>query len=208
MLRSRLFPFVIALFVVLAFTSCGAERASIEEIEQIAAALRLHTGISVADVGAGDGEWTEVLSARVGSSGRVYATEVDEEDVEDLRERFEDAGLENVVTLLGDQTTMGLPENCCDGILLRLVYHHFTDPPKMREELRRALRPGGRLVVVEIVTQHGWEELEGVPDRGGHGIEPEDLLEEMLGDGWRLVERHDDWGVEEDHYGAVFREAP
>jgi len=74
----------------------------------------------------------------------------------------------------------------------------------MLDDLRRALRSGGRLVVVEITPQADWAELDGVPDRGGHGISPEDLLSELQAAGWTAVVRADDWGDEEDHYGVVF----
>ena len=186
-------------------TACAAGHARADEADQIAAALELAPGMRVADVGAGDGEWTVGLAARVGEPGHVYATEVDEDDLEDVRERAGDAGLGNVTTVLGDQNETGLPAGCCDAILLRLVYHHFTDPAPMRASLRRALRPGGLIAVVDILPQSHWRELEGVPDRGGHGIAPEELVADMTRDGFELVARHDDWGDDENHYCVVFR---
>ena len=159
----------------------------------------------VADVGAGDGEWSVELARRVGESGHVFATEVDEDDLEQTHDRLEQTGLGNSTVILGDQNDTGLPAGCCDAILLRLVYHHFTDPAPMRASLRRALKPGGLLAVIDILPQSHWRELEGVPDRGGHGIDPEELLAEMTGDGFEEVERYDDWGEEEDHYCIVFR---
>ena len=117
---------------------CGG-RLSAAEADRIAEVLRLEAGMTVADVGAGDGEWAVELARRVGENGHVYATEVDEDDLEDARERLEDTGLDNATTILGDQHDTGLPTDCCDAVLLRLVYHHFTDPAPMRASLRRAL---------------------------------------------------------------------
>ncbi len=161
--------------------------------------------MTVADIGAGDGEWAVELARQVGETGHVYATEVDEDDLEEVRESLEQTGLDNATTILGDQDGTGLPADCCDAILLRLVYHHFTDPAPMRTSLRQALKPGGLIAVIDILPQSHWRELEGVKDRGGHGIEPEEVLADMTGDGFEAVARYDDWGDEEDHFCIVFR---
>ena len=159
----------------------------------------------VADVGAGDGEWTEALSREVGDEGHVFATEVDEGDLEEIRERLDDIGAANVTTILGDDVDTGLPEECCDAILLRQVYHHFTDPEAMRESLKRALRTRARIAIIEIKPQTSWSELPGVPDRGGHGILPDDLVAEMKSGGFRVVTRLDDWDDDNpDRYCVVF----
>ncbi len=178
---------------------------SAAEIDRLAEALELEAGMRVADVGAGDGEWSEELARRVGEAGRVYATEVEQDKVEELRQRAGEAGLGNVTSILGGERDTGLPEDCCDAILLRLVYHHFTEPAEMRASLKRALATGGVLAVVEISPQRLWAELTGVPDRGGHGIPLEDLVEEMTADGFEVVERYEEWPGDDDHYCVVFR---
>lgn len=174
------------------------------ESDLIAEALRAEPGSVVADVGAGEGEWAAELARRVGESGRVYATEVRASLVGEIRRAAEAAGNGNVTVVLGDQDSSGLPAACCDAILLRLVYHHFTRPAAMREDLRRALRPEGRLLIVDIEPQASWRELPEVPDRGGHGIPVEDLLRELTGDGFELVERIDRWNGDPDRYGLLF----
>jgi len=191
-----------ALAAVLA--GCAAP-AHTSEAERLLEALALQPGQRVADVGAGNGEWAERLARVVGASGHLWATEVEAGKVEKIAERLRRAGLENATTLLGDQDDTGLPEGCCDAILLRLVYHHFTEPAPMRASLRRALRPGGRLVIVDTAPRPGWRRIEGVPDRGGHGIPVGDLIAEMSADGFELVARHDDWDDGEAQYCAVFR---
>jgi len=197
----RAVPWLLPALLVLG--SCTATRTPDLELQQIRDALELHPGMHVADVGAGDGEWSDALAEQVGPAGHVYSTEVDEGHVEKIQRRVEDAS--NVTVILGGEENTGLPDACCDAIFLRLVYHHFTNPDRMRAELRRALRPGGRVVVVEITPQKGWGRLEGVPERDGHGITPEDLLAEMDSDDWVAIERHDDWGSDDDHYCIVFR---
>ena len=200
---SRRIAVLLAMVVFVA--GCSASRAA--ESEQIARALRLEPGMEVADVGAGDGEWTVELARLVGETGKVYATEVKESLVEEIRETVGAAGLFNVTPILGHQDSIGLPADCCDAILLRLVYHHFTSPVPMRADLRNALRADGLLAIVDIVPQEGWRELPGVPDRGGHGIPVADLILELEGDGFELVERIDRWNDDEDRFCIVFRRA-
>jgi ubiquinone/menaquinone biosynthesis C-methylase UbiE len=191
---------------VLVFAGCIAARSPAAELERIREMLDLERGAQVADVGAGNGEFSEELARLVGTTGHVYSTEVDGDDVETIRERMDAEGLDNVTVILGDQHKIGLPENCCDSILLRLVYHHFTEPPEMRAALKRALRPGGRLVVIDIRPQKSWRDLPGVPDRGGHGVPLMDLIEEMTADGFEVVTQFDDWETEnDDTYCVVFQ---
>lgn len=182
--------------------ACGSE---LGEIDRIAGILALEDGQSVADVGAGDGDFAEGLAEVVGPEGRLYATEVKESLVTSMRERFEGAGLGRATAILGSQSDLGLEEGCCDAILLRLVYHHFEDPRTMRAALWRALRPGGLIAVIDITPQEDWEELPGVPDRGGHGIPTADLEAEMLGAGFELVAEYSDWNGDEDRFAMVFR---
>lgn len=200
---------IVALLVILPWSFAACVDADVkDEAKRIAREMDLRRGMRVADVGAGDGEWTLELARKVGASGHVYATEVDEVDVEGLREAVEEEGLTNVTTILGDDRATGLAAGCCDAILLRLVYHHFTDPEPMRASLRQALLPGGLLVVIDITPQEHWRDLDGVKDRGGHGIGPEELIADLTGDGFELVARYDEWDFEdneEDQYCVVFR---
>jgi len=191
-----------ALLVGMLLLTCSPA-VSAGEAERIARALELGPGSRVADVGAGDGDWTVELADWVSPGGRVFATEVTEELREEIRENVEEAGLENVTVVAGDQESTGLPEGCCDAILLRMVYHHFQEPAKMRASLAQALRPGGRVAIIDIRPQKDWRELPDTPERGGHGIALDDLIAEMTSDGFEVLERHDEW-EKEDRYCVVF----
>lgn len=185
-------------------SACGAGGVSAAEFEQIVQVLQLESGMSVADVGAGDGKWSEKLARYVGETGHVWANEVDENELEEIEARISDQGLHNVTAVLGSEVETGLPDGCCDALLLRLVYHHFKQPAEMRSSLRRALRPGGRIAIIDIEPQSSWRDLPGVPERGGHGIPVEELVAEMSGDGFTVVGRHDRWNGDEDRYCVVF----
>jgi len=204
-LAARLSASTSILLCGLLVAGCSSGGVSAAELDLIIEALQLEPGLVVADVGAGDGEWAVQLAQYVGQEGHVWATEVDGGEFEDIESRVLDASLDNVTVVLGDQSTSGLPPDCCDAILMRLVYHHFTRPEKMRANLRQALKPNGLLAIVDIAPQSSWRDLPGVPDRGGHGIPPADLIREMTTDGFAVVSRQDNWNGDEDRFCVVFR---
>lgn len=208
MLRPSAVATVAASLAVALAIAAPCHAAGGTEAQLIERVLGLRPGMTVADVGAGSGEFTTGLARAVGSTGRVYATEIEQRHLAAIDLRMQAAGHRNVITVLGTLRDAGLAEGCCDRILLRLVYHHFSEPAPMRDSLLRALRPGGRIAVVDLPPQPGWRTLPDTPDRGGHGIQPEVLRDEMLAAGWQLVERHDEWPGEPGAYCLVFEPAP
>jgi SAM-dependent methyltransferase len=174
------------------------------EIGQIAEVLSLASGQSVADVGAGDGEWSVELSRIVGDDGRVFATEIGPDRVRRLGELFARRGLRNAAAVLADERSSGLAGGSCDAILLRLVYHHLTEPVTVAADLYRALRPAGRVAVIDMLPQQHLHKLPGVPERGGHGVLPDALIEEMRRAGFEVLARHDAWGGNAQRFCVVF----
>ncbi len=205
-LRFRQLPLWV-LWLVVGF-GCASQKVSAGEFELISKSLRLEPGMRVADVGAGDGEWSVEIARVVGEQGHVWATEVDADDFEKIEQRVREGALSNVTPLLGGSKETGLPPGCCDAVLLRLVYHHFTEPESMRKSLIESLRPDGLLVIIEILPKNSWPELDDVPDRGGHGIDPEELQSELTNVGFEFLERHDDWNGDRLRYCSVFRRRP
>jgi protein-L-isoaspartate O-methyltransferase len=189
--------------MAVAAVSGAAEQGT--EAGRIVEALRLDAGMVAADVGAGEGTFTAALARAVFPSGRVFATEVDQGKLDEVKARMTAEGIDNVSTVLGDQLQTGLPAGCCDRILLRLVYHHFADPKAMRRSLWAALRPGGQIAVVDVPPRKSWPRVAGAPDRGGHGIEASELVAEMRDAGFELVAHHEEWPAEPDSYCVVFR---
>jgi tRNA A58 N-methylase Trm61 len=203
-------PFALLLTCLLAGGHAGCAVAATDhgedgEAQQLIGVLALQPGERVADVGAGDGEWAVPLAAAVGPRGHVFATEVTNDLVAEIEDRIAADALDNVTALKGDDQDTGLPPACCDAILLRMVYHHFTDPSAMRASLKAALRPGGRIAIVDITPQKNWRTLEGVPDRGGHGISEAALIAEMTGEGFTVESRHSRWNDDPDRFCVVFK---
>jgi len=172
------------------------------ETARIAEVLELRDGMSVADIGAGDGRYSIFLAEQVGASGRVFATEVEQDMVDDIRETAD--GHANVTVILGGADATGLPDECCDRILLRTVYHHFVDPDSMGRSMLASLKPGGIIAVVDFGPRGSAPQ--GVPgDRGGHGVPIDLLVEEMTDYGFELVGEVDDWPGGRNDYCVIFR---
>ncbi len=177
------------------------------ERDRIAEVLEIREGAVVADVGAGKGQWSVDLARRVGVTGRVYSSEVDPQRLRDIARAVADAELENVTVIEGTATSANLPEQCCDAILLRRVYHHYTDPNAMGRSMFAALRPGGLVLVIDFAPGtlgSSARTLPGVPEkRGGHGTPVDQLIEEMTENNFELARRFEDW--RDDDYAMLFR---
>jgi len=128
----------------------GSERAAFQKPEDIAKLLELHAGEVVADVGAGTGYMTGVLSKAVGAGGKVYAEDITPGFLDEVRAKVATEKLTNVEIVLGTATDAKLPDACCDAILVLDAYHHFEWPEPMLASMKKALKPKGRLVIVEF----------------------------------------------------------
>ena len=112
-------------------------------------AMGLEPGMSVADVGTGVGYMLPFLSRRVGPAGHVIAEDIFDDFLAAAKQRAQNLNLENVTFVKGTETDPKLPEAGMDIVLALDVYHHFDYPDKMLAAIHRALKPGGKLVVVE-----------------------------------------------------------
>jgi precorrin-6B methylase 2 len=150
------------------------------EVPQLVKLLELSPGMTVADVGAGFGAWTVRFAKVVGPSGRVYATDIGAAQLAALADYAKREGLTNVTVLEGAAHTTNLPARCCDAILIRDAYHHLTQPEAIVESLAAALKPGGRLAVIDFPPRPNSDVPAGVPEnRRGHGVPPEVVVREV-----------------------------
>lgn len=106
-------------------------------------------GMAVADIGAGTGLFTQLFAARVQPGGRVYAVDIAQEFVDGIVRRTRAARLDNVTGIVSTQTDTRLAESSVDVAFVSDAYHHFENPRAMLASIRRALRPGGTLVIVD-----------------------------------------------------------
>jgi SAM-dependent methyltransferase len=162
-------------------------RANGPELPRLRRVLALEPGMSVADVGAGNGELTVALAKEIGSSGHVYSNDIDPESLERVRAAVAVAGLTNVTLVQSEVADTRLPANCCDAIVLRRVYHHLSDAPAINASLLRALRPGGVLAVIDFPPV-----LSGLWPLN-HGVDAGRVTEEVVASGFQFVQVVEDW---------------
>ncbi|HUK34134.1 MAG TPA: methyltransferase domain-containing protein, partial [Vicinamibacterales bacterium] len=112
-------------------------------------ALDIRPGMVVADVGAGSGYMTLRVAPLVGPMGKVYAEDIQPALLQVLQQRVFAAHVSNVDVVLGTDVDAKLPDEAIDLILLVDVYHEFQHPREMLRSLRRSLKSGGRLVLIE-----------------------------------------------------------
>jgi cyclopropane fatty-acyl-phospholipid synthase-like methyltransferase len=144
------------------------------EVPQLVELLALKPGMTVADVGAGFGAWTMRFARELGPTGRVYATDIGAAQLAALRDVVQRERLSNVTVIEGAVNSTNLPALCCDAILIRDAYHHLTQPDAVIRSLAAALKPGGRLAVIDFPPRPKSEVPAGVPaNRGGHGVPPD-----------------------------------
>jgi ubiquinone/menaquinone biosynthesis C-methylase UbiE len=188
------------------FLLLGATPTS-DEIARLAKAMGWKPGDVIADVGAGTGELAFAAHTYVDPTGKVYATELDEKKLEALKKELASRGWKNFEVLTAAERGTNLPPECCDGILLRRVYHHLTAPREMDASLYRSLKPGGVLAVIDFPPR-AWltlsDPVKGVPaNRGGHGIPQKILIAELTATGFVVEKIFDTWP--NDDYCVLFR---
>lgn len=203
------FTLLTAVFFLFTAAACGAEPA--EEIDRLAGVIELGPGMTVADIGAGDGSFAVELAAAVGADGLVYATEIEAEKREEISAAAQEAGATNLEVREAKIDGTNLPDACCRAIWMRHVYHHLSDPAAVNASVWRALEPGGYFVVVDFPPTWYLRFVapEGVGEsRSGHGIEPADALAELRAAGFAEVQVIKDWNrtwIGPDSYALVLR---
>jgi ubiquinone/menaquinone biosynthesis C-methylase UbiE len=157
--------------------STEVQRDSVNEAKTVMDLADIRKGMTVADIGAGEGYYTVRLAPRVGAKGRVLAQDIDAAALHRLGDRIQRERLDNVSIKLGAEDDPRLPPNSFDRVFLVHMYHEVTEPYAFLWRLRPALREHGQVIVVDV-------------DRptDNHGIRPELLFCEFRAVGFRLVE--------------------
>lgn len=190
-MMTRCFPLV--LLLVIAFVPAGgleAQRTASGTIAtvKIFEAIGVKEGLTICEMGAGDGELTIAAAKAVGAAGRVYASELGDERIKALRERAAASGLTQITVVAGDSSKTNFPDVACDALFMRNVYHHFADPAAINASIFGSMKPGGRVAVVDF-TPPG-DDAPTPADRGKdgmHGIKPDTLSRELKAAGFEPV---------------------
>jgi predicted methyltransferase len=184
------------------------ERDSWQRPAKVLEELGARSGSVVADIGSGEGYFTFHLAARAGSEGKVYAVDIDEKALGKIRERAGQEKLVQIVSVHGAEDDPRLPAGALDGALIVDSYHEFVQQAKMLAAIQRALKPGGKLAILERTDRLGLPRGE-YAER--HKLPPETLIEEAGRAGLRLLTYLPDFAGpphEPKYYLAVFQKAP
>jgi len=163
------------------------EREKEERCPELLKALHLKEGDVVADVGCGNGFYTFRIAPLVGTTGRVYATDIQPEMLEMLKaegKKFEKVA--NVTPVLGTVVDPKLPAASIDLAFLVDVYHEFDHPVEMLAALKKCLKPAGRIVLVEFRLEDP-----KVPIKLLHRMSKEQMNKELAANGFEAVEEYD-----------------
>jgi len=147
------------------------------EAQQVMDLANIAAGMTVADIGAGEGYYTVRLAERVGTDGRVLAQDIDRDALDRLGTRVERERLQNISIKLGEADDPNLPVDSFDRIFLVHMYHEVTEPYAFLWRMWPAMAEGGQIIVVDV-------------DRptNSHGIPPALLFCEFEAVGFKLVE--------------------
>jgi ubiquinone/menaquinone biosynthesis C-methylase UbiE len=170
-----------------------ADQSGSVETTRIFDALELKEGMTVCEMGAGDGALSIAAARRVGSQGQVYTSELGDDRVKALRAKVADASVPHVAVVAGSESRTNFQDGACDALFMRNVYHHFADPAAMNVSIAAALKPGARLAIVDFAPPPN-REAACPADRGKdgmHGITSATLSRELSAAGFQPVTSED-----------------
>jgi ubiquinone/menaquinone biosynthesis C-methylase UbiE len=149
--------------------------------------LRIRKGATVADIGAGSGYMTIRLARIVGPTGKVYASDIQAGMLTLIQQNVARAKLDNVAPVLGAIDDPKLPADSIDLAIMVDVYHEFSEPQKMLQRIREALKPDGRLVLLEYRAEDP-----AVPILADHKMTKAQVKQELEHEGFKQSRVYDD----------------
>ena len=157
------------------------EREQEEAPSKAIAALNIRPGLVIADIGAGSGYYTLRLARAVGARGRVYATDIQPEMLTLIRNKIDATSPGPVELILGTETDARLPAAAIDMALMVDVYHELAQPQTFLRSVKGALKPDGRLVLIEFRKEDA-----SVPIRAEHKMSVREARMELEAEGFRF----------------------
>ena len=156
------------------------ERESEENVSTLIKNMSIDSEDIVADIGAGSGYHTFRIALKA-PKGFIYAIDIQEEMLSEISSRINNGYLKNIAPILGTETNINLIENSVDKILLVDVYHEFKYPYEMMESIKKALRPNGKIFIIEYRGEDP-----RVPIKKIHKMTEKQVVKEMKAIGLKL----------------------
>ena len=158
-----------------------------ERCSAMLANLGVMPGMTVCDMGCGNGFYSIELGKRVEAQGRVLCVDIQPEMLELLGKRAKEADVTNLEPILGTVVDPKLPEGEVDLILCVDVYHEFSHPEIMLQAMRRSLKKDGLLVLLEYRAEDP-----DVPIKKRHKMSKAQVSKELVPNGFKLVREYDE----------------
>ncbi len=155
--------------------------------ERIIESLHIQEGYAIADIGAGGGYFTLKFAEKVGKTGKVYAVDTQPKYLDFIRREAECQGDDNIILVLATEDAVGLPESALDLIFARNMFHHLTEPGQYFHNLKRFLKPTGKVAIIDHKPKGGFSFV----SLFRHHTPEEVILQEMENAGYYLVESFD-----------------
>ena len=164
------------------------QRDQYQQPEKVIEALTLHSGMVVADIGAGSGYFTRRLAEAVGDTGQVIALDIEQKMLNYNRQKLEKLGLVNRVRfILAEPDSPSLPGNSADLVFLCDVYHHLQYPVDYLAKTKSALIPTGRVVIIDYYNDARSGTLGFSKE---HLVSREHVITDMAQAGFTLSKEH------------------
>jgi arsenite methyltransferase len=154
---------------------------------EIIANLDIHDGDIIADIGSGGGYFTLALAGKAGTTGRVYAVDVKSKYLDFIQRKAAREGLDNISTVLGEGGEMDLPEAGLNLVFARNVFHHLPAPAKYFSNIKKYLKPGGRVAIIDHKPTRGFNFVALFK----HHTPGETVIQEMETAGYTLLRSFD-----------------
>lgn len=145
--------------------------------KEILDTLNFEPGMDIADIGAGSGVHACLFAEKVLPGGKVYAVDIVQEFLDHIKKKCMEKGINNVLCVMGSDTSCSLEPSSVDVVFTCDTYHHFEYPFKMMASIHRALRPNGRFIIIDFKDK-SWHVRAG----------SKEVIEEIRKSGFELLE--------------------
>lgn len=177
------------MYLLLSLADCtsvdGQNRS--QNIGRLFELLELKEGSWVADIGSREGYFTTRMAPIVGETGHVFAVDINDGALKDLHASLQEQNIQNVTPVYSTMSNPMLPANTFDAVLIRNTYHEFNKPVSMLKYIKQALKPGGRLVIVEPIDP-ALENADRQLQARNHDISLAYVKEDLSETGFKITE--------------------
>jgi len=153
--------------------------------DEIIKNLKILPGQHIADIGSGGGYFSFRFAELVGKEGKVYSIDTNKELLEYISNNAKQQN--NIKTILATEEHIPLPEGAIDLIFIRNAYHHITNRIEYVKKIKKLLKPGGKVAIIEYKKEDG---LLGFHRPAGHYVIPEVIIKEMETAGYKVEEQY------------------